>query len=90
MSESAKDFVCQWVAKNIHDEPYVRADAPDPRPVLFATRCKADGEVAGWTDEQLSKAASDLHGAGSLEACMALEIDLCAQKHLAEVGHQHS
>lgn len=90
MSQSANDFLCQWVAKNIHDEPFVRADAPDPRPATLARRCKTDGEVAGWTDEQLGKAVSDLQGTGSLEAYMALEIDLCAQKHLAEVGRQHS
>lgn len=90
MSMSAKDFLCQWVARNIHDEPYGLADSPDPRPAAFAARCTIEGETAGWTEEQLGKAASDLHGARSLEGCMATEIDICAQKHLAEVAGSRS
>lgn len=90
MSQSAKDFLCQWVARNIHDEPYVRVDAPDPRPAALATRCQADGAAASWTDEQLGTAARDLHGAATLEAFMALEIDICAQKHLAEIARQRA
>lgn len=88
MSAQPKDFLCHWVAENIRDEPYTRTDTPDPRPAALATRCLADAEAAGVTDEQLRKAASDLHGAGSLESCMALEIDISAQKHLDEVARR--
>lgn len=90
MSASAKDFLSQWTAKNIIDEAYVRSDGPDPRPAAFAARCRADGEATGWTEQQLCEAASELHGAPSLEACMAIEIDISAQKHLADIANQLS
>ncbi len=86
MNNPAKDFLGAWVAKNIHDEPFVRADEPDPRPAAFAGRCKTDAETSGLTEEQLCKAAIDLHGARTLIAYMAQEIDIHAQKHLAEVA----
>lgn len=86
MLERAKHFLSDWAATNIQDEPYVRFDRPDPRPAALAARCKADAEAAGISEEDLCMAASDTFGAGSLAACMALEIDICAQKHLSYVG----
>lgn len=90
MNQSAKDFLSQWSARNIHNESYVRVDEPDPRLAEFATRCRADAAAAGLTEQDLVIAARDLHGAASLEACMATEIDVCAQRHLADLASQRS
>lgn len=86
MNDRAKDFLRQWVASAIHDEGYVQADQPDPRLPALAARCTADAAAAGLTPDELGHAASDLHGAPSLVAFMAIEIDICAETHLRAVA----
>lgn len=80
MSESAKEFLCKWAAEHVQDEGYLEADGPDPRVARFVAQCRSDAANAGLTPEQLGAAASDLHGASSLERFIAIEIDLSAQK----------
>lgn len=90
MSQPANDFLSQWSARNIHNEPYVRVDEPDPRQAEFATRYRADAAAEGWTEQDLVIASRDIHGAASLEAYMATEIDICAQRHIADLAGRRS
>lgn len=85
MTDDAKTFLNHWVAEHINGEPYVGSSDPDPRPARYASQCQGDAEKAGLTAEQLGAAASDMHGAGSLEAFMTIEIDICAQKRHHEL-----
>ncbi len=81
MIDDAKTFLHHWVAAHIKDEPYVGSSEPDDRPTRYASACLSEAETAGLTADQLGAAASDLHGAPSLEAFMTIEIDISAQKH---------
>lgn len=85
MTDIASHFLCDWIKANVQDEAYVDGDDTDLRPGAYAATCLAAAERSGLTHEQLGKAASDLEGAPSLSAFMAITIDRAAQKRYTKL-----